>query len=230
MKFVWRFPTLCLQLSLTNVCTTKQTMGFSHSSLNLVLELFVSCFAQEKAELIQLADVMLAARREAQDTAQFFGATVHFLGKPKKVQDAWEQPQVQRSNMFGEMTCPRWTMIFLYPLSRFLCLFESIHLRQDDEDGGVDAFPSPWVEGGMFLLPDGSHCQLCTRIMWFDDAGHLIRVIVNQVRTQTPPTVNVDIRLWSAQPDICQMAGLGIHQACTVRDTWLEHESYESRT
>ena len=51
MKFVWRLPTLCLQLSLTNVCTTKQTMGFSHSSLNLVLELFSSCFAQEKAEL-----------------------------------------------------------------------------------------------------------------------------------------------------------------------------------
>lgn len=138
---------------------------------------------QEKSEVIQLADVVQAARRE-QDAAQFFGATVHFLGKPKDAQD---------------------------------------------EDGGVDTvdtvdtdifpiLPPPWVEGGMFVLPDGSHCQLCTRIMWFDDAGHLIRVIVNHVRAQVPPSVNVDIRLWSAQPDLCQMSGLGIHQACSLEE------------
>ena len=43
---------------------------------------------QEKSEVIQLADVVQAARRE-QDAAQFFGATVHFLGKPKDAQDAF---------------------------------------------------------------------------------------------------------------------------------------------
>ena len=92
-----------------------------------------------------------------------------------------------------------------------------------EEDGGVDSdisdmtMPSPWVEGGLFVLPDGSHCQLCTRIMWFDDAGQLIRVIVNQVRANVPPSVNIDIRLWSAQPSVCQMSGLKIHQACSLQ-------------
>jgi hypothetical protein len=40
--------------------------------------------------VIQLADVVQAARRE-QDAAQFFGATVHFLGKPKDAQDAFPE-------------------------------------------------------------------------------------------------------------------------------------------
>lgn len=96
-----------------------------------------------------------------------------------------------------------------------------VQLEDEDEDGGVDpAFPSAWVEGGLFLLPDGSHCQLCTRIMWFDDAGHLIRVIVNHVRTPLVHGVNFDIRLWSARPDLCQMSGLGIHQACQLDDAF----------
>ena len=46
---------------------------------------------QEKSEVIRLADVVQAARRE-QDAAQFFGATVHFLGKPKDAaQDAFPE-------------------------------------------------------------------------------------------------------------------------------------------
>ena len=88
----------------------------------------------------------------------------------------------------------------------------------EEEDGGADgAFPS-WVEGGNFSLKDGSQLQLCTRIMWFDDGGHLLRVIVNQVRCPRAQGINFDVRLFSARPDLCQMSGLGIHQACSLEE------------
>ena len=47
--------------------------------------------------MIQLADVVQAARRE-QDAAQFFGATVHFLGKPKDAQDAFPETKQDETN------------------------------------------------------------------------------------------------------------------------------------
>lgn len=49
--------------------------------------------SQEKWELLQLCDVVLNARRATPSDAQFFGATVHFTGKPEDRTETQERDE-----------------------------------------------------------------------------------------------------------------------------------------
>ena len=55
----------------------------------------------------------------------------------------------------------------------------------------------------------------------FGPSHPIFPLLRNHVRSNsTLHGVDYDIRLWSAQPELCQMSNLGIHQASTLDDTW----------
>lgn len=142
-----------------------------------------------KEAVLGAAEAAQAAREESSDGAQLFGISVHFRGRP----------QGARNTEHGGV---------------------------DDDPGGEEAeeplgalaSASTWVEGGCFVMPDGSCCQLSPRIMWsFDGENQLRRVLMSNVRLRgMPPSVQLQVRLWSAMPELCRVEGLALLQTCAL--------------
>ena len=187
---------------------------------------------EDKQELLQAAEAAAAARRASDDCAQLFGATICF-GKSDELDSGQMFPNCCHGHSgqgyrsaFG---CPAWDFRHRNAPARSCspqvagslgsadwtassCWSALCYAQDEDELSSLKI----WVEGGRFLLSDGSYCQLNPRLLWFDDGGMPRRVIANWASLVAPRDVELDLRLWSARPALCKMAGLALHQACEL--------------